>query len=627
MVEAGTTVWDLAKSIGKRLGEAALAGKINGQPVDLSCLLNQDAQVTILTEKDPESLEIYRHSSAHLLALAVIELFPSTQLGIGPAIENGFYYDFYRKEPFTTEDLEKIEQKMKDLISLDLPYLRVVVPKTQGLNQFREMGEELKCELILEKAGEEFSCYKVGKLTDFCLGPHIPSTGRIKAVKLLSLAGAYWRGNEENLQMQRIYGTSFFSQKELDEYLKQLEEAKKRDHRRIGKELDLFSIQEDSGPGLVFWHPKGALIRKEIEDFWREQHLKGGYEFVYSPHIAKLDLWRKSGHNDFYRENMYSAMEIDKVDYQLKPMNCPFHILIYKNEMRSYRDLPLRWAELGTVYRYERSGVLQGLFRVRGFTQDDAHIFCQPEKIEAEIIGVLDFTLSMLKSFGFDQYEVFLSTRPDKYVGAPEDWERATEALRRALESKELAYSVDEGGGAFYGPKIDLKIKDAIGRSWQCTTVQFDFNLPERFDISYIGADGKEHRPYMVHRALLGSLERFFGILIEHYVGAFPFWLAPVQVAVMPLSERHNPAAVRVAEKLTGAGFRARIDLRNEKINVKIRKAQLDKIPYMLVLGDKEAENGTVAVRNRFEGDLGAFSFEKFLELIEDLKKNKAVRP
>jgi threonyl-tRNA synthetase len=627
MVEAGSTVLDLAKMIGRRLGDAAIAAKVDGQLVDLSSPLEKNAQVSILTEKDPESLEIYRHSSAHLLALAVIELFPGTQLGVGPAIDNGFYYDFYRQDPFTPEDLEKIEKKMQELISSNLPYLRVMVDKSAGLEQFRGMGEGLKCELIQEKAGDRFSCYQLGKLTDFCLGPHLPSTGKIKAVKLLSVAGAYWKGDEKNVQMQRIYGTSFFSQKELDDYLKQIEEAKKRDHRRIGKDLNLFSLQEDSGPGLVFWHPKGALIRKEIEDFWRDQHLKAGYEFVFSPHIAKLDLWNTSGHSDFYRENMYSPMEIDEVDYQLKPMNCPFHILIYKNEMRSYRDLPLRWAELGTVYRYERSGVLQGLFRVRGFTQDDAHIFCQPEKIEAEVMGVLDFTLFMLKSFGFDQYEVYLSTRPDKFVGAPEDWERATEALRRALEAKGLSYNVDEGGGAFYGPKIDIKIKDAIGRAWQCTTVQFDFNLPERFDISYIGEDGKEHRPYMVHRALLGSLERFFGILIEHYVGAFPFWLSPIQVAVMPISERHNTAASQLSEKLVSLGFRSRADLRNEKINGKIRKAQMEKIPYMVVLGDKEVENGTLSVRNRFEGDLGPFSFEKFVELIEDLKKNKLSRP
>jgi threonyl-tRNA synthetase len=625
--EAGITISEIADSVSKRLAESAIVARVDGRLTDLSSRLDTDAKVMILTERNPEALEVYRHSSAHLLALAVIELFPGTQLGIGPPVENGFYYDFLRKEPFTTEDLEKIEQRMLELIKQDLPFERFMMAKPQGLEWFKRKGEELKCELIQEKAAEEFSCYKLGALIDFCLGPHIPSTGRIRAVKLLSIAGAYWKGDERNKQLQRIYGTSFFSRKELEDYLKQLEEAKKRDHRRIGKELDLFSLQEAAGPGLILWHPKGALIRKEIEDFWRTEHLRGGYELVYTPHIAKLDLWRTSGHVDFYRESMYSPMKIDEIDYQIKPMNCPFHILIYKNDLRSYRDLPLRWAETGTVYRYERSGVLQGLLRVRGFTQDDAHIFCQPKSIEDEILGVLEFTLSILKSFGFDQFEIFLATRPEKYVGAAEDWNRATEALRRALDTKALAYRVDEGGGAFYGPKIDVKIKDAIGRSWQCSTIQFDFNLPERFDMSYVGEDGKAHRPYMVHRALLGSLERFFGILIEHYEGAFPFWLAPVQIVLLPISERHNESAHQLKAKLAQGELRIKVDTRNEKVNVKIRKAQLEKIPYMIVIGDKELENGTLSVRNRFEGDLGTFSFEKFLQLVQDLRQVKAVRP
>lgn len=625
--EDGVTVAEVAGSIGKRLADAALVAKLNGQLVDLSCKIEKDTRLTILTDRDAEALEVYRHSSAHLMALAVIELFPGTQLGIGPAIENGFYYDFYRKEPFTPEDLERIDRKIQELIQQNLPYRRCMIPKPEGLEIFRSMGEFLKCELIEEKASDVFSCYKLGKLTDFCLGPHIPSTGKIKAIKVLSVAGAYWKGDEKNLQMQRIYGTSFFSRKELEDYLKQLEEAKKRDHRRLGRELNLFSLQEEAGPGLVFWHPKGALVRKEMEDFWRSEHLRGGYEFVYSPHLAKLDLWRTSGHVDFYRDSMYAPMKIDEVDYQIKPMNCPFHILIYKNEMRSYRDLPLRWAELGTVYRYERSGVLQGLFRVRGFTQDDAHIFCQPEKIEEEIYGVIEFTLSILKSFGFDQFEIYLSTRPEKFVGAVEDWERATGALRRALQKSELPFQVDEGGGAFYGPKIDVKIKDAIGRSWQCSTIQFDFNLPERFDMSFIGEDGKPHRPYMVHRALLGSMERFFGILIEHYAGAFPVWLAPVQVVLLPISERHLEAVRSLESRLASAGLRVKSDARNEKVNLKIRQAQLEKIPYMVVIGDKEVEAGTLSVRNRFDGDLGVFSFEKFLELIQDLRLKRAVRP
>jgi threonyl-tRNA synthetase len=625
--DSGVAVIDVANAVSKRLAESAFVAKVDGQLRDLSSKLERDASVSILTDKNAEALEVYRHSSAHLLALAVIELFPGTQLGIGPAVENGFYYDFYRKEPFTADDLARIEQKMQELVKEDIPYERLMMSKLEGLEWFREKGEELKCELIEEKAADQFSCYRLGNLTDFCLGPHIPSSGRIKAVKLLSIAGAYWKGDEHNKQLQRIYGTSFFTRKELDDYLKQLEEAKKRDHRRLGKELDLFSLQEEAGPGLVFWHPKGALIRKEMEDFWRAEHLRGGYDFVYTPHLAKLDLWCTSGHVDFYRESMYSPMKIDDVDYQIKPMNCPFHILIYKNDLRSYRDLPFRLAEMGTVYRYERSGVLQGLFRVRGFTQDDAHIFCQPGKIEEEILHVIEFTLSILRSFGFDQFEVFLSTRPDKYVGHLEDWDRATAALKRAVESKELPYSVDEGGGAFYGPKIDVKIKDAIGRSWQCSTIQFDFNMAERFDISYIAEDGKAHRPFMVHRALLGSLERFFGVLIEHYAGAFPLWLAPVQVVLLPISERHNAYAQELQSQLAGEGFRAKTDLRNEKVNVKVRNAQLEKVPYMVILGDKELEHKTLAVRNRFEGDLGTFSFEKFLELVKDLRDKKSVRP
>jgi threonyl-tRNA synthetase len=625
--ESGVTPLEIAHSISKRLAESTLVAKVDGQLTDLFRPLDRDASVTLLTERNAEALEVYRHSSAHVLALAVTTLFPETQLGIGPPIENGFYYDFYRKDAFTAEDLEKIEQKMQDFIQEDLPFSRSVMEKQQGLEWFRQRGADLKCELIQEKAGDHFSCYTVGSLVDFCLGPHIPSTGKIKAIKLLSIAGAYWKGDEHNKQLQRIYGTAFFSKRELDEYLKQLEEAKKRDHRRIGRELDLFSLQEEAGPGLVFWHPKGALIRTEIENFWRSEHLRGGYDFVCTPHIAKLDLWKTSGHVDFYRDSMYAPMKIDETDYQIKPMNCPFHILIYKNDLRSYRDLPLRWAETGTVYRYERSGVLAGLFRVRGFTQDDAHIFCQPEKIEEEVLGVIDFTLHILKSFGFEEFEIFLSTRPDKYVGSAEDWKRAEEALRRALDTRRLPYSMDEGGGAFYGPKIDVRIKDAIGRSWQCSTIQFDFNLPERFDMSFIGEDGKAHRPYMVHRALLGSMERFFGVLIEHYAGAFPFWLSPVQVALLPISERHAVTVVALRDKLVAAGFRTKADLRNEKINLKIRRAQLEKVPFMLVIGDKEVQNGTLSVRNRFDGDLGTFSFEKFLGFIQQLKDTRAVRP
>ena len=625
--DSGVSVVEVAHSIGPRLARAALVAKVDGRLVDLATRLDSDAAVAILTERDPEALQVYRHSSAHLLALAVIELFPGTQLGIGPPIENGFYYDFQRETPFTAEELESIEQRMLELVKADYSFELLWMEKAEGLEWFRNQGADLKCELIRERAGERFSCYKVGSLVDFCRGPHIPSLGRIKALKLLSVAGAYWKGDETNLQLQRIYGTSFYDKKQLAAYLHQLEEARKRDHRRIGKELDLFSLQEDAGPGLIFWHPNGALIRNEIEDFWRQRHLGGGYQFVYTPHIAKQDLWRTSGHVDFYREDMYSAMEVDEVDYQIKPMNCPFHILIYKNQLRSYRELPLRWAETGTVYRYERSGVLQGLLRVRGFTQDDAHIFCQPEKVEEEILGVLDFSLSLLRSFGFTDFEFCLSTRPEKYVGSVEDWDLSVEALRRAVEARGLEYATDEGGGAFYGPKIDLNIKDAIGRSWQCTTIQFDFNLPERFDLSYVGEDGKPHRPYMVHRTLLGSLERFFGVLIEHYAGAFPLWLAPVQVVVLPISQRHAEAASALEARLAQERFRVKADLRNEKVNAKIRRAQLEKVPFMVILGDRELEKGTLSVRNRFEGDLGSFSFEKFVDLIQDLRDQKAVRP
>ena len=624
---SGISVLEVAKSISERLAKVALVAEIDGQLVDLSINLEKDSSIKILTEHDHESLTVYRHSTAHLLALAVTELFPETKLGIGPPIENGFYYDFQRETPFTTEELKEIEQKMYDLIKENHPFELLWMNKTRGLKWFSEQGANLKCELIEERADNLFSCYKVGSLIDFCKGPHIPSLGKIKAVKLLSVAGAYWKGDETNQQLQRIYGTVFYNKKDLSIYLNQLEEAKKRDHRRLGKELDLFSMQAEAGPGLVFWHPNGALIRTEIENFWRDQHLQGGYEFVFTPHIAKKDLWRTSGHVDFYRENMYSSIEIDDVDYQLKPMNCPFHILIYKNNLRSYRDLPLRFAETGTVYRYERSGVLQGLLRVRGFTQDDAHIFCQPNIVQQEISRVLEFTLSLLRSFGFNDFEVFLATQPKKHVGSPEDWKQSTQALKRAVESHGLSYNTDEGGGAFYGPKIDLKIKDAIGRSWQCTTIQFDFNLPERFDLSYVGEDGKSHRPYMIHRALLGSLERFFGILIEHYAGAFPFWLAPIQIMVLPISDRHNEMASRVESKLTVQKFRVKSDLRNEKVGAKIRRAQIYKIPYMIIIGDEEVQNDTLSVRNRFKGNLGIFSFENFLKLIQDLRDKKSVRP
>jgi threonyl-tRNA synthetase len=628
------TVGDAARTVSPRLSEDALVGKVDGVLRDLSYKLKGNERVEILTprSKDPDALEVYRHSSAHLLAAAVLELFPETKLGIGPPIENGFFYDFQRKEPFTPEDLEKIEKKMKELADRDLPYSRKEFPKEEGLRMFREMGEGMKCELIDEKADHVFSCYTLGDhFIDFCLGPHVPSARKIKAFKLLSVAGAYWKGDEHKEQMQRIYGTSWFSQKELDEYLKKIEEAKRRDHRRLGTELDLFSIEEDAGPGLIFWHPKGGLVRKLMEDWSREEHLLRGYDLVFTPHVMRLDLWNRSGHTNFYRENMFAAMEVEKAEYQLKPMNCPGHILIYKSRLRSYRDLPLRFAELGTVYRYERSGVLHGLMRVRGFTQDDAHIFCTLDQLEKEIEGCVDFAFAVLRTFGFDKFEVELSARdpahPEHYAGTVEEWDRAEGALRNSLKRMEVPFKYMPGEAVFYGPKIDMKLVDAIGRPWQLSTVQFDFNLPRRFELGYIGEDGSRHQPVMVHRALWGSVERFFGVLIEHYAGAFPTWLAPVQVRVLPITERHLDYAREVAGRLRSAKIRADVDERNEKVNFKIREAQLGKIPFMLVVGDREQSSGTVGVRNRVQGDLGPKSLDEFLAMLLQLISSKAPAP
>jgi threonyl-tRNA synthetase len=630
----GATVGDAARTVGSRLYEEALVGKVDGVLRDLSYKLKGNERVEILTprSKDPDALEVYRHSSAHLLAAAVLELFPGTKLGIGPAIENGFFYDFQRNESFTSEDLEKIEKKMKELADRDLPYGRKEFPKEEGLRMFREMGEGMKCELIDEKADQVFSCYTLGDhFIDFCLGPHVPSSKKIKGFKLLSVAGAYWKGDEHKEQMQRIYGTSWFSQKELDDHLKKLEEAKRRDHRRLGTELNLFSIEEDAGPGLIFWHPKGGLVRKLMEDWSREEHLLRGYDLVFTPHVMRLDLWNRSGHTNFYRENMFGAMEVEKAEYQLKPMNCPGHILIYKSRLRSYRDLPLRFAELGTVYRYERSGVLHGLLRVRGFTQDDAHIFCTLDQLEKEIEGCVDFAFAVLRTFGFDKFEVELSARdpahPEHYAGTVEEWDRAEGALRNSLKRMEVPFKYMPGEAVFYGPKIDMKLVDAIGRPWQLSTVQFDFNLPRRFELGYIGEDGSRHQPVMVHRALWGSVERFFGVLIEHYAGAFPTWLAPVQVRVLPISERHLGYAKEVVGRLRSAKIRAEADERNEKVNFKIREAQLEKIPFMLVVGDREQSSGTVGVRNRVEGDLGPKSLDDFLVMLQQLVTSKAPSP
>jgi threonyl-tRNA synthetase len=625
-VPRGTTAAEVARQISNSLAREALVARVRpanngaseGELVDLSRPLDSDVRLEILTQKDPDALFVFRHSAAHLLAAAVLELFPEVKLGIGPPIDYGFFYEFLRDQPFTPEDLARIEQKMHELAAQDLKNERKLLPKPEALELYRKWDQGFKCELVEEKAVEPMvSFYTTGKFIDFCRGPHIPSTKRITAFKLMSVAGAYWKGQEGNKQLQRIYGACFFTQQELDDYLHRLEEAKRRDHRHLGPQLDLFSIQEEAGPGLVFWHPKGGLIRKLMEDWLREELLRRGYDLVFTPHIMRLDLWKTSGHTDFYRENMFTPIEVEKADYQLKPMNCPGHILIYKTRLRSYRELPVRLAELGTVYRYERSGVLHGLLRVRGFTQDDAHIFCTPQQIESEVEACVDFAFAVMRTFGFSSYEVELSewdaAHPENYSGKPEDWHRATAALQNTLKRMNIPFKRMEGEAAFYGPKIDIKLIDAIGRPWQLTTVQFDFNLPSRFGLEYVAEDGARHQPLMVHRALLGSVERFFGILVEHYAGAFPAWLAPVQASVLPVSNKFAEYAKQVKEKLAAAGVRVHLDDRNEKLQAKIRDAQIEKIPYMLIVGGREAEAGTVGVRHRTKGDLGARPLDQFL--------------
>jgi threonyl-tRNA synthetase len=620
-VAAGTSPLDIARNISPRLADAAIVAKVNDQLFDLKRPLENDAKLQILTPKDPQALEVYRHSTAHLCAAAVLELFPETKLGIGPPIETGFYYDFDRPEAFTPEDLEKIEAKMWELQAKNLTYDRQLIPKPEGLAKYRQMNEPMKVELIEERADDVFSEYTLGpRFIDFCRGPHIPDTSKIKAFKLLSIAGAYWKGDEKNKQLQRIYGTAWFTKKELDEYLHKLEEAKKRDHRKLGQELDLFSIQELAGPGLIFFHPKGGIVRKQLEDWMRDAYLKRGYSLVYTPHVMRRELWKTSGHAGFYSENMFTPMELDDAEYQLKPMNCPGHILIYRDRQHSYRDLPVRLGELGTVYRYERSGTMHGLLRVRGFTQDDAHIFCTTDQIEDEIVNCLDFATDTLNTFGFKEYKAEISTwdggASGKYDGEPENWALAEGALRKACDRLGIHASVIPDEAAFYGPKIDVKLVDAIGRLWQLSTVQFDFTLPRRFELEYIAEDGKKHRPVMVHRALFGSVERFFGILVEHYAGAFPVWLAPVQAAVLPITDKQAAYAHQVEEKLKAAGVRVTVDDRNEKVNLKIREAQLQKVPYMLVVGGREADTAQVAVRHRKRGDLGPTSVEEFVRNI-----------
>ncbi|MGB8951846.1 MAG: threonine--tRNA ligase [Candidatus Aminicenantales bacterium] len=574
-------------------------------------------------DNSEERLEILRHSTAHLMAHAVLVLFPGTQIGIGPAVENGFYYDFLREEPFVVNDLEAIEKKMKELAKRDLPIERLTLSKEEAIRLFQEQGQGLKVELIQEKGDREVTCYRQGDFIDFCLGPHVPSTGELQNFKLLSVSGAYWKGDEKGKQLQRIYGTAFLKKEELEEYLRLLEEAKKRDHRKLGPELDLFSFNELLGGGLVLWHPKGAAVRYAIESYWHEEHVKDRYEFLYSPHLAKLDVWRRSGHTEFY-EAMYPPIESEGLEYEIKPMNCPFHIMVYNSRQRSYRDLPLRWAELGTVYRYERSGVLHGLLRARGFTQDDAHIFCREDQLEDEVKRVLFLAIRLLTTFGFKDHDIYISTRPDKYVGKPEDWDKAISSLEKALKAANLAYKVDEGEGVFYGPKIDIKIKDALKRSWQCTTIQLDFNLAERFELTYTGEDGKFHHPFLIHRAILGSLERFFGILLEHYYGNFPVWLAPVQVIILPISERHHEYAARLDRLFRENKLRSQTDLRREKINYKIREAESQKVPLILVVGDKEMDQNSVSLRIHGQGDKGQMSVSEFLAKVRELDENKS---
>ena len=618
----GTTSAQVARDLGPGLYRDALAAKVDGELVDLNAPLPSHSEVEILTFASEEGRRVYRHSTSHILAQAVKHLYPQAKFAIGPAIENGFYYDFEVPENFTPQDLEQIEKEMLKIIQADYPFLREEVGRKEALEYFARLGEQYKVELIEDLPPDTtVTLYRQGDFVDLCAGPHLPSTGKVKAIKLTSVAGAYWRGDERRKMLQRIYGTSFPRQKELDDYLSMLEEAAARDHRKLGRELDLFSIH-DEGPGFPFFHAKGMILRNELESFWREVHTQWGYQEIKTPIILRQDLWERSGHWDHYQENMYFT-EIDEENYAIKPMNCPGGILVYKNKPHSYRELPLRMAELGLVHRHELSGVLHGLMRVRSFTQDDAHIYMLPEQIKGEIIGVIELTDYLYRIFGFD-YHIELSTKPEKAIGSDETWEMATQALREALEEKGLEYRVNEGDGAFYGPKIDFHLQDCLGRTWQCGTIQLDFQMPALFELEYTGADGEKHRPIMIHRTCLGSIERFIGILIEHYAGAFPSWLAPVQVEVLPITDRHLSYSRQLAEKLRAVGVRVEVDDRNEKVGYKIREAQMAKIPYMLIIGDRELKEGTVSVRARSEGDMGAMSFSCFQERIRTEIAEKA---
>ncbi len=622
-----TRLLDVIKSYDIDNFNSVIAVKLDGELVDLTRTLEKDCKLEIVTFDSEEGKEVYWHSTSHLMASAVKMLFPSAKLAIGPSIKEGFYYDFDIDKTFVPEDLEKIEAMMKKIASADLPFLRSEISKQDAIQIFTDLEENYKVELINEIEDDKVSIYRHGNFVDLCRGPHVANTGRIKFFKLLSIAGAYWRGDEKQKMLQRIYGISFETQEELDSYLKKIEEAQKRDHRKLGRELDLFSLHEqEAGPGLIYWHPKGAIIRKIIEDFWKEEHLKRGYELVVTPHIAKADLWNTSGHYSFFRENMFT-LEVEDQEYVLKPMNCPGHILIYKTRMRSYRDLPIRYAELGTVYRYERSGTLLGMLRVRGFTQDDAHIFCTPEQADEEILAVIDLADYMLKTFGYKDYEVNLSVRDplhkDQYLGDDEMWGKAESALISAMNKKGLTYKRMEGEAVFYGPKIDIKLLDALGRPWQGPTIQFDFNEPKRFNVEYIGPDGQPHEVIMIHRVVLGAMERFFGGLIEHYAGAFPVWLSPVQARILPVTNDLNDYSILVKEKLSKHGIRVETDLRSEKLGLKIREAQLEKIPYMLVVGKKEKDTNTVSVRLRGGTDLGQMTIESIIDRIKTESEQK----
>ena len=611
----GATIFDLAASIGAGLAKAAIAGKIDGSLVDLHTPLADGARVEIVTEKSPEALSLIRHSTSHLMAQAVKALFPQAKVTIGPAIETGFYYDFDVDHPFTPEDLEKIEEKMRELAKADQKIERRELSGAEAIALFKAMGETYKVELIEDLGAETVSLYSQGDFVDLCRGPHLPKTSFIKAFKLTSIAGAYWRGDEKRAMLQRVYGTAFADKKELDAYLARIEEAKKRDHRKLGRELDLFSFNDEVGAGLVIWHPKGAMLRTILEDFERKEHLKRGYDIVLGPQILKTELWQRSGHYENYRENMYFTT-VDEQSYGVKPMNCLAHMMIYKSQLRSYRDLPLRYFELGTVHRHERAGVLHGLLRVRGFTQDDAHILCTPDQLDIEIKGVLAFVADVMRVFGFE-YEMELSTRPEKSIGSDDAWELATSALLSALKDSGRPFEINEGDGAFYGPKIDIKLRDALDRRWQCATIQCDFTLPERFDLTYVDADGEKKRPVMVHRVILGAIERFIGVLIEHHAGSFPTWLAPVQAIIVTVTDNQIPYAQTAFDKLRAVGIRVQKDFRNEKLGFKIREAQLQKIPYMLVVGDKEVESGLLAPRYRDGKNLEGMTPEQFASFIE----------